>query len=465
MIAAQSVEILRGRVELIFFTLVVTVISTLIFSLLSPNKFTANATFVVNFKETSIGDSILQTTLADSYMGTQIDIVRSPGVAEKVMEKLKLDEDPGWADALDVNDQTIIRQSIIEYLLENLEVVPSRESRIVNLSFTAEDPNFAATVANSFVQAYIETNLDLSVSPAHRSAEWFNQELARLRSQLQTAQEKLSAYQLENGILIENRDGDLDVDKMNGLSRELLAARTERAAAESRREEVEKFIKNVGGFNSLPEVQSNFLIQRIRGDLVQKESELSQISGRLGQNHPEYNRIRSDVDGLRSKLARETSQIGQAVLLEARKEVQLAKNHEQELIKEMEMEKNRLASRHQSRIQVPALQQEVLIAQQVYEMVLQQYNQSNLESRLKLTNIGILNNAVPPLKRSSPKIKINLIVGFVLGLMLGVGIAIVAEATNPIVRTEDGLDETLGVPLIGFLEPGNYLSYSGKQNF
>ncbi len=463
MIAVHSVEILRARVGLVFFTLVVTLISTLVFSLLSPNQYTANATFVVHFKETGLADSVLPNNLADTYMGTQIDIIRSTSVAAKVMDELKLDEDPGWADAFGEDDQSTIRQLIIQFLLENLEVSPSRESRIVNVYFTAEDPIFAATVANSFTQKYIETNLDLSVNPAHRSAEWFNQELERLRAQLQMAQEKLSAYQLENGILIENRDNDLAVEKMNGLSRDLLTARTERAAAESRRQEIDKFIKGSGGYGGLAEVQSNLLVQRIKGDLLQKEAELSQISSRLGQNHPEYNRIRSEVSALRSKLAGETNQIGQAVLLEAKKEVQLTKNHEQELINEMETEKNRLVSRLQIN-QAPALQQEVVIAQQVYEMVLQQYNKSNLESRLKITNIAILNNAVPPFKRSSPKILINLIVGFVLGLMLGVGLAVVAESTNPIVRTEDGLDEILGAPIIGFLEPGNYLTYSGKQN-
>lgn len=464
MIASHSFEILRARAGLIMFTMFVTLLSTLIFSLISPNKYTANATFVVHFKETGLNNSALPYNLDDSYMGTQIDIIKSPSVASKVIDRLKLDQDPAWVEAFEEEDKSAIRQLIIEYLLENLEVAPSRESRIVNLFFTAENPIFAAMVANSFTQAYIETNLDLSVNPAHRSAEWFNQELERLRTQLQEAQEKLSAYQLENGILIENRDNDIDVEKMNSLSRELLDARTQRAAAEARQEEVKKFIKGSGGYESLPEVQTNSLVERIKEELLQKESELSQISGRLGQNHPEYNRLRSDIGSLHGKLSREIRRIGNTVKLEVKKEVELAKSHEQALVEEMEVEKNRLVLRQQSRNQVPALQQDVLIAQQVYETVLQQYNESNLESRLKMTNIAILNDAIPPLKRSSPQIKINLAVGFVLGLMLGIGIAFVAETTNPILRTEEGLDELLGTPVIGFLETNKYLTYSGGQN-
>lgn len=463
MITVQSFEILRARVGLIFFTLAVTLVTTLVVSMLMPNKYTANTTFVVHYKETGLSNAILPQRLAESYLKTQINIINSPRVALMVVDRLNLDQDPDLVGDLDVDDPELIRQQLATVLLDNLEAQSSRESRMVNVNFTSEDPDVAAEIANAFTQAYIDTNLELSVNPAHRSAEWFNQELDRLRTQLQLAQEKFSAHQQKHGILTVDTNNDMDVIQLNELSRQLVEAQAQRDEAESRQREINKLIDGSGGFTVLPEVQSDGFIQRIKSELLQKETELLQLSSRLGRNHPDYRRVQDEIGNIHGKLNREIGQIGKGVILQVNKSVQLAKSHEQNLISEMKTQRSRLMSLKQRRDQMPALQQDVLITQKVYDSVLELYNESNLKSRLKMTNIAVLSVAVPPQKRSSPKLRLNLIVGLVLGIMLGIGFAFVAEMANPIIRSEQGLGEVLETPLIGYLQPGNYLTYPGDH--
>lgn len=464
MIASQSFEVLRARAGLIFFTLVVTVITTAAVSLLLPDKYTSNATFVVHFKETGLNNAILPQRLAESYLGTQIDIVQSPSVALKVVDRMKLAENPDFVGDMDIEDPALVRQQLAKNLLENLEVEPSRESRMVSVSFTAQNANDAASIANAFTQAYIDTNLELSVNPAQRSAEWFNQELDRLRNQLQAAQKKLSAHQLENGILTSDTGNDVDAVQLNELSRRLVEARAEKSSAQANQQEINKLIATKGRFEMLPEVQMSVFIQGIKSELLRKQAELSQLSSRLGRNHPEYLRVAAEAGTLHSRLNREIQQVGRGVIMQADKNVQLAKEREQSLVNEIEVQRQRLMNLNQSKDELPTLQQDVLIAQKVYDAVLEQYNESNLKSRLKITNIAVLSHASPPSERSSPKFRINLIVGFILGLMLGIGFAFLAEIADPVIRTEDQFDEVLGAPLIGYLEPGNYVTYTGRHD-
>lgn len=464
MITAQSFEILRARIGFIFFTLAVTLSTTLIFSLLLPNKYTAEATFVVHFKETGLDKAFLPQRLAESYLKTQIDIINSPNVALKVVDRLNLTQRAEFIEGFDLDDPGLIRQQLANQLLENLEVEPSRESRMLTITYTAKEPNVAAEIANAFTQSYIDTNLELSVNPAQRSAEWFLQELDRSRSQLQLAQEKLSAHEQKHGILTEDTKSDMNFVQLNELSRSLVEAQIRSSLAEANFIKIQELLNDPSRLALLPEVQSNDFVQGIKLDLLRKETELSEINSRLGKNHPQYQRVRAEVLGLRRKLNREIKQIAEGVNQEAKQSAQLARDHEQKILNEIQTKKESLMGLKQNRDLVPAMQQEVRLAQNLYESVLLQYNERNLKSRLKITNVAILSEAVPPLKKSSPKLLQNLIVGMALGLFLGIGFALMLENSDTIIRTEHGLAEVIDAPLLGYLEHTNYLTYTGNKD-
>ncbi|MFD2453179.1 Wzz/FepE/Etk N-terminal domain-containing protein [Ideonella paludis] len=165
---SQFVAILQARWKLSAALLGLVLLATAAFSLLSPKRYTATASVVVDVKPDPITGLVLGPVLNPSIMATQVDIIQSSRVATRVARNLKLNNNPlvreQWQEATggagDINDW------LARNFLTQLEVRPSRESNVISIGFQAPDPAFAAALANAFVQAYIDTAVELRVDPA-----------------------------------------------------------------------------------------------------------------------------------------------------------------------------------------------------------------------------------------------------------------------------------------------------------
>ena len=101
-----------------------------------------------------------------------------------------------------------------------------------------------------------------------------------------------------------------------------------------------------------------------------------------------------------------------------------------------------------NRNELDVLKRDVMNAEQVITLATQRLSQTTLESDLSESDVSILTKATPPLHHSKPKVKLNVILSIFLGLILGVGFALLAELLNRRVRTADDLNN-LGIPLLG----------------
>ena len=194
----QFLIILQARYKIALYVLLATVTFALILTLLMPNKYVASTSVVLDVKSPDplIGMALVGLTMP-SYMSTQTDIISSDRVAQSVVKLLKLDENPQvrqqWMEATQGKGKLVAWMGSI--LSKKLDVKPARDSNVINISFTSEDPVFAAVAANAFAQAYIETNIELKVEPAKQYAQWFQVRVDGLRTELENAQERLGAFQ------------------------------------------------------------------------------------------------------------------------------------------------------------------------------------------------------------------------------------------------------------------------------
>ena len=119
----------------------------------------------------------MPAAMMPGYIATQIDIITSPKVAIKVEDKLKLTENKVIIDKFnkDTKGKGDIKAWVAELLLQNIDAKPSRDSSVVEISFDGADPDFAATIANGFAEAYQETNIQLKVEPSQKAAEFLGE--------------------------------------------------------------------------------------------------------------------------------------------------------------------------------------------------------------------------------------------------------------------------------------------------
>lgn len=229
--------IFKARFWLIVFTLLLTVASAAVITKLQPLEYIATTALVLNYNEsTPFQQTTLPAQLSTSYVATQLDIIASQNVALKVVDILKMQDNPALKEEFVSSTGGVgsFKDWLAGGIQKYLTVEPSRDSLVVDVSYTSTDPNVAALTANAFAQAYIQTTLELSMEPAARSAEWFDEQLKVLRKRLEDAQARLTNYQQEQGIVAIDERLDTETSKLNELVKDYLAAQSDTYDVKSR---------------------------------------------------------------------------------------------------------------------------------------------------------------------------------------------------------------------------------------
>ena len=212
--------------------------TTLVVSLILPKEYSAYTAIVIDVKSPDpVVGMVLPDRLTPGYMATQIDIINSDRVAQRVVKLLRMDESPAireqWMEATEGEGDLIVW--LAELLKKKLNVKPSRDSNVINIEFSGADPSFAAVVANAFAQAYIDINLELKVDPARQHANWFDDQTKALRDKLEKARQALSSHQQETGIVATEERLDYEIAKLNDLSTQLTIAQGQTSDSSSKR--------------------------------------------------------------------------------------------------------------------------------------------------------------------------------------------------------------------------------------
>lgn len=451
---SQFLLILNARKWIILGVLFITVATTATVSLLLPSEYTATATLIVDSKSKDpFTGQLLPAQMFPGYMATQVDVIRSPQVASRVVRGLKLVDAPGTREQFmeATGGKGSIEQWLGDVLLKKLDVEPSRESSIFRVSFTGTNPEFSAIIANAFAKAYIETNLDLRVAPAKQTAAWFDQQIAQLRDNLDEAQQKLTAYQREKGLVESDERLDVETRRMAELSGQMIAAQSAAYDASSRTRDSA----------SLPEVINNPVVQNLKAQVAQGEGKLAELSNRVGANHPDYVRLKAEVDSYKARLANEINTATRGVGATAG----AARQRFNELTGAFERQKARVLELKQQREEATRLARDVENAQRVYDSALQRYGQTRMEAQSTQTDIAVLTAAVAPIDPSKPRVFLNILLSVFLGTLLGVGTGFLVELLDRRVRSGQDIVVGLDIPVLAEVKKAGGLMESLRRIF
>jgi chain length determinant protein EpsF len=403
-------------------------------------QYTASATVVVDTKSDPIAGVANQTQLMSGYIATQVDIITSERVAQRVVKVLKLDQNPEWVakwrDATDGRGDMVVWLGT--KLQKSLSVTPSRDSSVIDISVEYPDPKFAAVLANAFAQAYMDTAIELRVDPAKQYAEWFAERSEALRLDLQAKQKRLSDFQAETGIV--GTEGRLDIEnaRLAELSSQLVAIQGLRQDSQSRQHQLS------GDNESLTEVLQSPLVASLKGDLSRAEAKLQDVATTLGKNHPDYQTTAAEVASLKQRIASESAKIAESL----GNTTQINLRRENDIRVALEAQKKRILELSHQRDLVSVYQNDVVTAQRNLDAVTQRLAQSSLESESQQTNIALLTQAVEPMYRSSPRMFLNALIIVFLGGVFGVAGALIVELSDRRVREASDLTQLEGIPLL-----------------
>jgi polysaccharide biosynthesis transport protein len=446
MTLSQFLAILRARwltAVAVFFAVVALVIGV---SLVLPAKYTATASVLVDMRASDpLAATGTGSAMPTSYIATQADVIQSARVAQRVVRDLHLTDSPQlrsqWMEATDGVGSFEVW--IAEALQSRLDVKPSRESSVISVSFTSPDPKFSAALANAFVQAYLDTTLDLRVDPAKQYSSFFDSRQKELRAVLEKAQARLSQYQKENGILATDERYDVETARLNELSSQLVAVQAITAESASRNAQAR------ARASELSDVINNPVVQGLRADLTRQEAKLQEMTTRMGDAHPSVQEARANIKEMRSRLNAEIGRVSGSVGVTNT----INQSREGEIRAALTAQRARVAQMKQQRDEAMVLQRDVESAQRAYDAVAARLTQTSLESQTKLTNTALLAGATEPIRPSSPNLTLNSLLGVFVGLMFAVAFALLRELRDRRLRSVQDAVQVLGLPVLGHL-PG-----------
>jgi uncharacterized protein involved in exopolysaccharide biosynthesis len=200
--------------------------------------------------------------------------------------------------------------------------------------------------------------------------------------------------------------------------------------------------------DTLPEVMQNPLISGLKTEIARQEAKLQEIGLNLGKNHPQYQRMESEIAALKQQVDAETRHITRSFATSR----SIGQNTENELKAAIEAQKKKLLELKSVRDQLAVLQRDVDAAQSTYDAITRRFNQTTLESQVTQANVSVLTPAAEPIEPLSSKLFRTPWITILLGALVGIGVVFMLEMLDKRVRSVHDLTEMLQLPVLGVIE-------------
>lgn len=430
----------RWRVALLVFLLCLGLAAS--FTWLKKKSYVATAAVVLDVKSPDpIVGVVLPGMTVSGYMGTQVDVLQSERVILRAIRALKLDENEASRAAW--LEQTQGHGDFASWLASGvsnqLSVRPGKDSNVIQVSVTSTNPQAAAELSNAIVKAYIDTTVELRAEPAKQYNALFLESTQALRDALEVALSRLSVFQLQNDVIVTDERLDIENSRLNELSTQLVALQGETSETKER--------QALSGLRAeqMLEVLNNPLVSTLEAELARQDAKLKELRESLGESHPQLIQQRASIKELNERINLQKQRItGSLAVNDA-----VNKKRLQTLRESIAAQREKVVNMKRLRDEAAILERDVENARRVYDAGFSKLSQSTLESQSTQTNVSIVRTATPPPFASSPRVGLNLAIGGLIGLALGLATAVLREQFDWRLRTEADVLEVLKQPLLG----------------
>lgn len=466
-------KIVQKRMWISIILFAVIVVTVTIGTFLTRPVYKATARVVLEQKELNVGIKQLMSEKQNTmdFYTNQCEIIKSRTIAKKVIDTLNLKNQPLNNPHKNVENYPLppanqqdpsVETCIIDGFLSAMSVSLMRNSGIVNISYAGYDPRQITEIANAIVKTYIEQDWEKRYNVAKDTLEWLNKQMKDVKTTLEESELALQKYKKENDFIsvesvknvgsedIADASKNIVLQKLMDLNSILTSAKAERIKSETLYNKL-KIPDNPEGkyelVQSVPSIVGNSLIQKLKEDYAKAESDLSLYSKRYGPKHPKIIQLKVILNTIRSNIDKEVERTCESIVVE----YEIAKNREETLQSILEQQKGDVFSQGDKAIQYGVLKREVDVNRQMYETLLTRMKETNLTEDLKTSDIRVLDYAEVPLKPYKPKKSLNILLGIIVGLTCGVGIAFIMEYMDNTIKTQEDVEKYLGTPLLGVL--------------
>ena len=430
------------------------------FALKTP-AYTATGSMLVDTKGVNIATpQQANTPQADTdLVDTQVEMLRSHALAERVVRRLKLYNDPEFSPSARpqffglIHARQPIAQptdrlvsAIADVTRRHLHVRRAEATYIVNVSFSASSPARAAQIANTYMDEFQRKQLDDKIAIVSRANGEIGASLEKMRADAERTEADVQRYKIAHGLM--SADGaTMAEQEVSTLNQQIAAAKAEHAEKAARLEAALGQLRSGGGGADVGAALGSDTIRELRKQEAELSVKLAQLKTDFKPEYPEVKRTQAQLDDIRAAIQSEINRI----LSNLRAEAQAAAGRESSLLASRGQAQGGLASNNEAMIGLVGLQQRADAAKGIYESYLTRAKQVAAESGLQQADASVNSAAAPPTEPSSPNMQLGVFLAFLAAVISAAAAVLIAEFWDKHLRSRLDVERELGVPFAGVL--------------
>lgn len=366
--------------------------------------------------------------LGPSYLQTQVVMLQSETLLERVIDTLNLQE------------PKLTREELIRQTKEHLTVRAARDTRVVEILYESEGAKAAADFANTLVREFIEQSQQMRVKAFQRTAERLTAHLSEMKAKLEQTEAQLQDYVRTAGLTFTSEKDNVSDVRLVELQSELSKAQADRIAKGVR---LEQALRTPA--DALPELLDDPTLREYRLRLTDLQRELVELTATLTPAHYKVRRVQAQIDELQSAMrSQRTLTLGRI-----RGEHAAARRRE-EFLEEAYADQQKIVTDQSGKaIRYRTLKGEVDSTRQLYEAMLEQVKQAELATTMRASNVLVIDPAKIPERRYSPNLPMNAAIGLFGGVFLSLGFVFLRERVDRTIQAPGEARAYLNVSELG----------------
>ena len=411
-------------------------------------------------------------------VATQVEVLTSPAIAERVAAKLHLETIPEFNPALRpppgfspivwlrekisaLTDFTsgegslqlppapqapLTSAALAPALAGHVAATNDGVSYIIKIRATSETPEVAAKIANAYVDAYLNDQLEAKFDATRRASEWLNDHLTELREKVLASERAVQLFKEQNNLSTSGTT--VTSQQLSELNSQLIIAAADRAQKESAVRELQN-LKDSGAVASARGAAAAPLIQTLRAQEAELQRRQAELSTRYKPEHPTMVNLKAQTDDIHQKIMQEASNSVRA----AADELTAARAKEASLRTTLNSLTHSTGEQDKAQVQLGELQREAQANKALYEDFLNRFKQTSVQQDIQQADSRAVAAATPPGGPSYPNTALYTSVALAVSVFCGVLVALFLELLDNGFRTSDQVEKTLGLATLGMV-PG-----------
>ena len=471
----RLIAVVRRQWRVVAVCVVIFAILGLVYILTAVPRYTASTSVLIDRGNSEIVNQMSPNVGVlpiedDASVLSEVELFKSDTISLAVVDKLKLLDNPDFtsparspfsilrsllnfrtwfaSDDVDADDIDAMRRNAADKIVTEMDVDRIGRSYALSISYTSTSPELASKIATTIAEAYLVDKLNSKYDATRRASDWLQERIDELKQKALESDLAVQKFRTANGLVTAGSQYQLLSDQqLSELTTQLIGAQADTARARAKYERVKSIIDNKRTDAIVTDVLDNSISNDLRKKYLEASKLEAEISARLGPDHVQAVRLRSEMGEYQRLMFEELNRIAESY----QSELQVAEGREKSLQASVSQATGVTAAAGETQVQLRELERTADTYRNLYQTFLARFQEATQQQSFPITDARIITRAQVPTAPSAPKKPLILALAMALGAAFGGGIGAFREFRDRFFRTGEQVRDVLSLEYIGHI--------------